>query len=89
MYHFDVLFHVQVYLGYKFCLSLLETVGLRVPARYIREFSLFNVCSSNKNCPSARFVSDADVVCRDVDIFVAKTAFLIIFYIGSFFLITY
>jgi hypothetical protein len=27
---------------------LLETVGLQVPARYVRHFSLFNVCSSRK-----------------------------------------
>jgi hypothetical protein len=40
---------IQVYLGYKFCPSVLEIVGLRVPARYMRDFALFNVCSSSKN----------------------------------------
>jgi hypothetical protein len=43
-------------------------VGLRVPARYIRDFSMFNVCSSSKNCPSARCAPAANVVCRDIDI---------------------
>jgi hypothetical protein len=30
---------------------------------------LFNVCSSSKNCPSARCMSAANVVCKDVDVF--------------------
>jgi hypothetical protein len=36
---------IQIYFGFKFCPSVLEIVGLRVPARYIRDFALFNVCS--------------------------------------------
>jgi hypothetical protein len=52
--------------------SVLEVVGLRVPARHIRDFVLFNVCSLCKNCPSARCASAANVVCRDVDVFVAR-----------------
>jgi hypothetical protein len=31
----DALFLIQVYFGLKFCPSVLEIVGLRVPARYI------------------------------------------------------
>jgi hypothetical protein len=58
-----------VYLGLKFCSPVLEIVGLRVPARHIRDFALFNVCSSCKNCPSARCASAANIVCRDVDVF--------------------
>jgi hypothetical protein len=48
----DALFLTQVYFGLKFCPSVLEIVGLRVPAQCIRDFSSFNVCSSCKNCPS-------------------------------------
>jgi hypothetical protein len=55
--------------GSKFCPSVLEIVALRVPARYIREFALFNVCSSSINCPSARCALAANVVCKDVDVF--------------------
>ncbi|PNF32147.1 hypothetical protein B7P43_G02842 [Cryptotermes secundus] len=65
----DALFLIQVYFGSKFCPSALEIVGLRVPARYIRDFALFNVCSLFKNCPSARCAAAANVVCRDVDVF--------------------
>jgi hypothetical protein len=60
----DALLFIQVYIGLIFCPSVLEIVGLRVPARYIRDFALFNVCSSCKNCPSA-----ASIVCRDFDVF--------------------
>jgi hypothetical protein len=53
-------------------ISVLEIVGLRVPARYIRDFVLFCVYSSCKNCSSARCASVANVVCRNVDVFGAK-----------------
>jgi hypothetical protein len=72
-YNLDALFLTQVYRGSKFCPSVLETVGLRVPVRYIRDFSMFSVGSSSKICPSDRCASAANVVCRDVDIFGTKT----------------
>jgi hypothetical protein len=72
----DALFLAQVYFDLKFCPCVLEIVGLRVPARYIRDFALFNVCSSSKNCPSARCASAANVVCRDVDVFGARNLLL-------------
>jgi hypothetical protein len=40
-YHLNVLFISQVYRGTKLCPSVLETVGLRIPGRYIRDFSMF------------------------------------------------
>jgi hypothetical protein len=67
-YHLHTLLLVQVYLGYKFCPSVLETVCLRVPTRYLRDFSSLNVCPAIRNCP-ARCASAANVVCRDFDIF--------------------
>jgi hypothetical protein len=50
-HHLDALFLTQVYRGSKFCLSVLEIAGLRVPSGYIRDFPLFNVCSSSKIVP--------------------------------------
>jgi hypothetical protein len=64
----DALFLTQVYFGFKFCPSLLEIIGLRVPTRYIRDFALFSVSSSSKNCSSAKCASAANVVRRDVDV---------------------
>jgi hypothetical protein len=72
-YHFEELFFFHVNFCSKFYLSILRTAGLRVPAWYIRDFSLFNVCFSCKNCPSA---SAANVVRRDVDIFGTNIIFL-------------
>jgi hypothetical protein len=40
------------------------------------ETALFSVCSSSKNCPSARCTSAANIVCRDVDIFGAENVLL-------------
>jgi hypothetical protein len=54
-------------------LFALEIVGLRVPVRRTRDTPLFSVCSSSKNCPSARCVSAANVVCNAVDVFEPKT----------------
>jgi hypothetical protein len=59
----------KLYLGSKFCPSVLETVGLRVPTRHLRDFPLFYVCPTIKNRPSARCASAANVVCKDFDIF--------------------
>jgi hypothetical protein len=78
-YHLDALFLIQVYCGSKFCL-VLEIVGLRVPAQYIRDFSMLNVCSFSKNCPYARCASAASVVCRNIDVFGTKTVFLHLVY---------
>jgi hypothetical protein len=72
----DALFLNQVYFGLKFCPSVLEIVGLRVPAQYIRDLTLFNVCSSCQNCPSARYASAANVVCRDINVFGAREVLL-------------
>jgi hypothetical protein len=75
-HHLNALFLIQVYHGSKFCPSVLEIACLGVPARYIRDFALFNVCSSSKNCPSARCTSAANVVYRNFGIFGAKNILL-------------
>jgi hypothetical protein len=68
-YHLDALFLIEVYLGSRFCPSVLETVDLRVPTRHVRVFPLLYVCPAIKHRPSARCTSAANVVCRDFDIF--------------------
>jgi hypothetical protein len=39
----DALFLIEVYFDFKLRPSVSELVGLRVPARFIRDFALFNV----------------------------------------------
>jgi hypothetical protein len=68
----DSFFLTQVYSGSKFCPSVFEIVGLRVPAGYIRDFRLFSSSSSCKHSPSARFASAANDICRNVDVFAAR-----------------
>jgi hypothetical protein len=79
-YHLDPVFLIVVCLGSKFRTSVLENVGLQVPARYIRDFSLFISRSSSKNCPSARCASAAVAAYRDVDVFGTGTVSLNHFY---------
>jgi hypothetical protein len=74
------LFLTEVYFGFKFCPSVLEIVGLRVPARHVRDFGLFSVCSSSKNGPPVRCASAANVVCRDADVLTSRTLSSVIFY---------
>jgi hypothetical protein len=47
-HHLDALFLKQVYIGSKFCPPVLDTGLLRDPSRYIRAYSMFNVCSYRK-----------------------------------------
>jgi hypothetical protein len=49
----------------------LQTVGFRVPARHVREYSILNVCSFSKRCPSATCTSV--FVRKDVHVFGIKT----------------
>jgi hypothetical protein len=63
--HIDALFLINAFCGTKYCPSVLETVGLRVPTRNIRNFTTFS-CSFS-HCPSAR--SAANAVCKSIDIF--------------------
>jgi hypothetical protein len=56
--HIDALFLINSFCGTKYCPSVLETVGLRVPTRNIRNFTTFS-CSFS-HCPSARSVSAAN-----------------------------
>jgi hypothetical protein len=65
--HIDALFLINTFCGAKYCPSALETVGLRVSTRNIRNYNMFS-CSVS-HCPSARCVSAANAVCKSMDIF--------------------
>jgi hypothetical protein len=62
---------------------MLETLGLGVPHRKFRDFSLFNVDSGSYNCPSARCFLLANVIGNGFDIFVGSSGsinYLPVFY---------
>jgi hypothetical protein len=46
----------------------MDTVGVRVPTRQIREFYTFSMSSALRNSPSARCVIAASGICRFLDI---------------------
>jgi hypothetical protein len=47
----------------------MDTDGIRVPARQVREFSTFSVSSALRNSPSARCVIATNEICKFLDIF--------------------
>jgi hypothetical protein len=47
----------------------LDIIGLRVPTRKLRDFSLFHVSPYYKNCPSGRCVAAANYICNNMDVF--------------------
>jgi hypothetical protein len=61
----------------------METVGLRVPALYIRELPVFNVCSSSKDYSSARCTLAANIIFRDIEYLKPKPFLLIRLYNGT------
>jgi hypothetical protein len=54
----------------------MNTVGIRVPTRQIREFSTFGVIIALRSSPSARSVIAASDICRFLDIFSKNNVFL-------------
>jgi hypothetical protein len=47
----------------------MDTVGIRVPTKQIKEFSTFSVSGALRHSPSARCVIAANDICRFLDIF--------------------
>jgi hypothetical protein len=46
----------------------MDTVGIRVPTRKIRDFSTFSVSNALRHSPSVRCTSAANDICRLLDI---------------------
>jgi hypothetical protein len=67
---------IQIYLGSKFYPSRLQTVGLRVLLGISGNFSLFSVRAPSKKCPSARWASADDFLCKKYDVFGMRTVSL-------------
>jgi hypothetical protein len=67
--HLDALFLINVFKNKISCSSIFYTVNLRIPVRRIRDFSTFVVNHNFKVSPSARCVSAANAMCKEIDIY--------------------
>jgi hypothetical protein len=72
----DAIFVINVFVGSKSCPSTMDIIGLRVPTRNLRDFPLFHVSSSYKNCPSSRCATAANSVYNQLDVFRKQTVTL-------------
>ena len=69
-------FVTAVFYGLKYYTILLKKVGLRVPNRDCKDFTLFNVDLKRRNCPSARRSSTANATDGDNDLFSGRSVWL-------------
>jgi hypothetical protein len=67
--HLDALFLVNVFKYIINCFSMMDTVGLYIPAKQVRDFPTFRVKNVSRLSPSTRCVIAAISVCRSLDIF--------------------
>jgi hypothetical protein len=67
--HLDSVFLINTFKGKIACPSILDSVGLRIPSRSIKNDSTFYVNLNSKASPSPRCVSAANAVYRNIDIF--------------------
>jgi hypothetical protein len=68
--HLDSLFLINIFKSKINCHSVMDTVGIRVPTRQIRDFSTFSVSSALRHSPSVRCASASNDICRLLDILV-------------------
>jgi hypothetical protein len=57
------------FIGSKSYPSSMDIIGLRVPTRNLRDFPMFHVSPSFRNCPSSSHATAANSVCSGFDIF--------------------
>jgi len=60
----------------KYCPTILKNIGLGVPNRNFRDFSLCNVDFKSRNCPSARCASAANAIDSDTGIFNGRSVWV-------------
>jgi hypothetical protein len=79
--HFGECFVVNVHNDFKWCPSLLETVGISVPIRNFRDVSLFTAGSSYESCPASWCASHENNIFKDTYVFINQqvTFTLVIF----------
>jgi hypothetical protein len=68
-HHIHKFSFINIYNGFKCCLSLLETLSICVAIKNFHDFSFFPINSSHKVYPSARYASATNAVFKDTYIF--------------------
>jgi hypothetical protein len=67
--HLDALYLVNVFKNKINCCTIMDTIGLHIPAKQIRDFSTFRLKNVSILCPSTRCVIAANSICRSLKIF--------------------
>jgi hypothetical protein len=67
--HLDALFLINIFKNKISYSSIFDSVTVRIPTRIITDYSIFLVNHNFKVSPSARCVSVANPICKDIDIF--------------------
>jgi hypothetical protein len=65
----DDLFVIKVFKNKIDCCTTMDTVGLRVATKQIRDFSTFNVSNVSILSPSTRCVTAANNISKSLDVF--------------------
>jgi hypothetical protein len=68
-HNLDALFLINVFKNKIDCCSIMNTVGLRVPTKHIRDFSIFIARGVSRLSPSSRCVKAANDICKFLDVF--------------------
>jgi hypothetical protein len=66
--HLDTLLLINFFKNKINCCSLMDIVGLGVPAKQIRDFSTFNDSNASRFSPSTRCVTAANSICRSLGV---------------------
>jgi hypothetical protein len=67
--HLEALFIFNIFKSKTDCCSIMDTVGLRVPTKHIRDFSTLNVSNVTRVSPSARSFMAANNIYKSLEIF--------------------
>jgi hypothetical protein len=65
----DALVLINLFKNRTECFSVMDTVGLRLPHKQIRDFSTFKASNVSRLSPSTRCVTAANSICRSLGVF--------------------
>jgi hypothetical protein len=71
--HLNALFLISVFNNTINCQSIMDTISLLVPSKFIRDFSIFSVIKAMRSSPSARCSTVANKMYQFMEVFSTKT----------------